>query len=65
MEMELDLVLNQTGFKFFVKISKLDERFHKNKNKLEPRLKVPFEIKNWTTQVKTIRVKYHESNIKN
>jgi hypothetical protein len=33
MEMELNLVLNQTAFKFFVKISKLDERFHKNKNK--------------------------------
>jgi hypothetical protein len=34
MEMELNLVLNETNFKFFVKISRLDERFHKNKNKL-------------------------------
>ncbi len=30
----------------------MDRRFHKKrKENLEPRLKVPFEIKNWTTLV--------------
>jgi hypothetical protein len=33
-------------------VSRLDQRFHKkNKIKLEPRLKVPFEIKNQATIV--------------
>jgi len=57
--MKSNLVLNQTNFKIFVKMIKIKKirnpknqshdqtgGFHKKTTKLEPQLKVPFEIKN-------------------
>jgi hypothetical protein len=69
MEMELDFIFNWINFELFVKmtkiggllkwkepISRLDWKFlRKEKKKLETKLKVPFEIRNWTTLVWTYK----------
>jgi hypothetical protein len=60
MEMELELVLNQTSSKFFVKMTRIrgfinpknhTGGFIKNKKRVRNRTKIPFEIKNQTVLV--------------